>query len=618
LEISSATDPDINGDEWTPTGDDEEYFEVNLDSEYPENDYEYHWTVSKDSGDDTKWDESTTDENNNTLEIDDIEEVNYIKIEAINKYDDDDNNDNDCKITLYPKEYTESKATVEKGAKDMTLGGDYEKEIIIVGNSTKKIKYRIHIDNNGSETIKFRDTGFINGRIQGKFITNTGTNSVSEGYLEFDDGTLSIKHNSDELEECDNDDNPTDSSSNPCYTFKDETIESHFENGNEWITLINLSEDVDIYYEVKNWSVAISGNKCSEMEAETGCGEIFENKVEIRDISSGKNDEDSSRVISLCPYILTRGSGDVFFHDELEDMGSNLTCADLKNSLGVIIQPKKYKYITPKTGKGENDYQGEIKTLEAATNDICKNAGVNTPDEYNNPFKNFSSSICEMQSDVSKVWREPIINNAIQNNATKLGRWNQKQGPIEITNGLIDSNIMNKQGVVVINRDLTIKTNELKIKADSFNNIPAGQTYIINGGNLNIEKDITYDDTGIDIKDPRNIPSVAFIVINGNINISPNVGRLDGIYVALSDENHPDTGKIMEAGDAINSLTQLIIRGSLVGDVSDLFAQRRAPGNPRKDEGAIVINYDERLILNTPPGLSNFLDMSQMKVPHKF
>lgn len=618
LEISSATDPDINGDEWTPTGDDEEYFEVNLDSEYPENDYEYHWTVSKDSGDDTKWDESTTDENNNTLEIDDIEEVNYIKIEAINKYDDDDNNDNDCKITLYPKEYTESKATVEKGAKDMTLGGDYEKEIIIVGNSTKKIKYRIHIDNNGSETIKFRDTGFIGGRIQGKFITNTGTNSVSEGYLEFEDGTLSIEHDSYELEECDNDDDTTNSSSDPCYTFKDETIESHFENGNDWITLINLSEDVDIYYEVENWSVATSENKCSKMEAETGCGEIFENKVEIRDISSGKNDEDSSRVISLCPYILTRGSGDVFFHDELEDMGSNLTCADLKNSLGVIIQPKKYKYITPKTGKGENDYQGEIKTLEAATNDICKNAGVNTPDEYNNPFKNFSSSICEMQSDVSKVWREPIINNAIQNNATKLGRWNQKQGPIEITNGLIDSNIMNKQGVVVINRDLTIKTNELKIKADSFNNIPAGQTYIINGGNLNIEKDITYDDTGIDIKDPRNIPSVAFIVINGNINISPNVGRLDGIYVALSDENHPDTGKIMEAGDAINSLTQLIIRGSLVGDVSDLFAQRRAPGNPRKDEGAIVINYDERLILNTPPGLSNFLDMSQMKVPHKF
>gem|GEM_PF-3301148 len=601
--ISPDTSP------WEP--EDNQYFQVSIDGEgddFDEDNYKYEWEVY---GGGAYWNDTSTTEDNNRLQITDIDDLDHIKVLAINKGDSGDV----CPVPLY---YTSSGSKIHKKVREVsTPTSAYEDQIIITGSSTDEIQYKVTITNDGSDELKFEDTGFDSqGRIYGKYLMNDKStkNDIDNGYLEFISVVIKDE-NGTTLGKCPS---PMGSNTTPCYTNSD--LNASFGKG-QTVTLKNIDNEdtITIEYKVENHSATTSDSKCSQMIANTGCGEIFENTIELYDSSNNQISEDTATVIALCPYIITRGSGDVFFHNELI-VGADLTCAGLKNSLGIIIKPKYYPEYTPNTGTGDSyDPSGnltETTTLVTGDHDVCKPGNSDVPSEYNNPFKNFSSSICEMESDVSKVWREPIINNAIQNNAEKLGRWSHIPANMATTYGLDSEQVMNKQGVVVIDGDVTIPITGLQIEAE-LGKRPAGQTYIIKG-NLTINGDIMYNDSNVNVTSPSSLPSVAFIVINGDITIKNSVEKLDGIYVALSDPT-VDKGKFLVfPSNTTETSTQLIIRGSLVGDVSNLFQYRRAPGNPKKDEGAIVINYDERLILNTPPGLGNFLDLSQMKVPHKF
>ena len=65
-----------------------------------------------------------------------------------------------------------------------------------------------------------------------------------------------------------------------------------------------------------------------------------------------------------------------------------------------------------------------------------------------------------------------------------------------------------------------------------------------------------------------------------------------------------------------NSTTPLTIYGNLIGDVNNLFSNRTGVGDIKKDEGSVTIRYDERIILNTPPGISELIDVQQAIVPN--
>ncbi|MFH1218268.1 MAG: hypothetical protein V1679_00305, partial [Candidatus Peregrinibacteria bacterium] len=60
----------------------------------------------------------------------------------------------------------------------------------------------------------------------------------------------------------------------------------------------------------------------------------------------------------------------------------------------------------------------------------------------------------------------------------------------------------------------------------------------------------------------------------------------------------------------------LTIRGSLIGNVLDLFTNRIGIGDPTKDEGSVTIIYDERILLNTPPGISELINIQHAIVPY--
>ena len=145
------------------------------------------------------------------------------------------------------------------------------------------------------------------------------------------------------------------------------------------------------------------------------------------------------------------------------------------------------------------------------------------------------------------------------------------------------------------------------------------KTFIVENGDLNINSNINYGPC----KNPsgvctvRDTASLAFIVLNGNINISPKVTQMSGVYFVQQGKdtngNLVDNGKLVSTGEA-NTYVPLTVFGSIYGDIQDLLSHRKFSGDPASNGGSIVIRFDERIILNTPPGLQDILQLSENQV----
>jgi hypothetical protein len=169
--------------------------------------------------------------------------------------------------------------------------------------------------------------------------------------------------------------------------------------------------------------------------------------------------------------------------------------------------------------------------------------------------------------------------------------------------------------VLVANGNLTIEGDDI-VGFDNAFRVDKPVTFLIqNGGNLIIKTDIIYG-TGTGKR-----PSVAFVVKDGNLLIDPAVSRLDGVYVVMDGGKKIDNrGHNLPGGDPCRygeittsgrcgyySSNQLVINGSLFGEMQDLAKHRTYVGDPYEDGGAIVINYDARIVTDTPPGLRELL-----------
>ncbi|MEK7672960.1 MAG: hypothetical protein AAB373_03675 [Patescibacteria group bacterium] len=333
--------------------------------------------------------------------------------------------------------------------------------------------------------------------------------------------------------------------------------------------------------------------------------------------------DDQAKVVAICPYVLTRQGGDTFFHDVL-DIGIDVSqCSEVKNA-PVIITPERFR-TTEVTRTGEGDLPDEIIGLDIPSHDVCRYSNLKTNIEgYNDVLKNFSSTICELRAEVADIWTKKNINEAISANVERISRWGQNLGGIStISNTTNYSSIKNsKSGIFVKTEgDLIIGANASTFTVKSGTNVPAAQTYIVKGHDLIINSNIEYAKLG-DLGDAKNISSAAFIVIDGNIIINPNVTRIDGILMAVDTDEKGDDGKVINGtklngkATSADSPTQLlVINGNLIGDVYDLFKNRKAVGDPRKEEGSVTIRYDQRILLNTPPGISELVDLEQAIIP---
>ena len=97
--------------------------------------------------------------------------------------------------------------------------------------------------------------------------------------------------------------------------------------------------------------------------------------------------------------------------------------------------------------------------------------------------------------------------------------------------------------------------------------------------------------------------------------MDPSVRELAGFFVQKGENK--DNGKLISGSSArpdIDSSSRLTIYGSIYGNIEPLLQKRRFAGEPGKDEGSIVIRFDERIILNTPPGLEDVLKLDKAEV----
>ena len=112
--------------------------------------------------------------------------------------------------------------------------------------------------------------------------------------------------------------------------------------------------------------------------------------------------------------------------------------------------------------------------------------------------------------------------------------------------------------------------------------------------------DIGYEDTDI----TKEIPSVGFIVLGGNIYVGGSAHSLSGVY-------YTDLGFTGAERSAVDD--PLTFYGSIYGDISELLKAANYVGPPTLDGAGIVVRYDSRILLNTPPGLSEYIDVNTQK-----
>lgn len=539
-----------------------------------------------------------------------VEEYSYCRDSVTAEEEDDNDND-------HPHD-NKGNSTINKYVYAIGSNGnvksDSSKKIININNSTN-VKFKIvYNPDSDVQSVEIKDPSLSGGKIKGS----------RDGHLVYADKSLEITARGDELDTC-TFKNGKPQGNDPCIdadTYSD--YQSAFINS-KTVSITNLDDDtITITYEMRNDS-SIDTESCKTMSSKNGCGEEFANRTSFKDYEDldFSNDfdtgSDEATVIVVCPYILTRTGGDTFFESDLETGVDVSYCGPQKNIQGHIIIPTLPIYQSASSGTKTTPQE----FLTSQSHNVCKYSGV--PDKtgieaYNNPLTHFSSAICEMKAEVAESWQKANVISQIENNIDKISIWSSGNNPPTITS--LASLKTDSSGIFKwTGTDVTIGNGSGKFEiTESVNGIPAGQTYIVLNGDLRITSDIIYGtmNPGKEgLVDPETVPSAAFIVINGDIIVDKNVEELWGTYIAIDTDTGDDrggsnTGKIIAGGG--RSDNQLTIYGSLIGDVTDLFGNRVYVGDIASDKGSVTIKYIENIFLNTPPGLSDLMDVTSLKV----
>lgn len=102
-----------------------------------------------------------------------------------------------------------------------------------------------------------------------------------------------------------------------------------------------------------------------------------------------------------------------------------------------------------------------------------------------------------------------------------------------------------------------LKGNNVTI--ESLPNFSEATTFIIEGGNVTFNNNIDVD------------KNIAFVVKGGNIVIKTNVTKLDGTYIAIPVNG---LGGKIESEGSLGTDKQLVFKGSVYGDMTDLVSDR--------------------------------------------
>ena len=387
------------------------------------------------------------------------------------------------------------------------------------------------------------------------------------------------------------------------------------------IELVGITNEVTIQYQARVESgltdeICRNGQVCEEKYRNRSEAEVTEVNGEEVNIPTIRSNDIVIQI--FCQYILTQAAGDIFLERDLTSGVDIQQCSEITSSPGIVITPGVPKPPElEKTGQGDT----EIFTIshELCTSGLAGELPSNLQNIYGQDvIPSLSGQICEVKLPTGSAWKQSFITNSIDENKTRLSRWGADINTSTDIN-LFNSTKYDNQSVYhVKSGDLTI-SNEYVL-----NDGDGAKTYIIEDGDLIINKNIKYGacPAGKNCT-VRETASLAFIVLNGSVYIDPSVTEIAGVYFVQEGDKSADSykqnsgrffsGAPPDEYDQDSDKT-LKVTGSIYGDIDPLFANRKYAGDPTLGQGGIVIRFDERIILNTPPGLRDVLNLSATEV----
>jgi|GEM_PF-945215 cysteine-rich repeat protein len=329
----------------------------------------------------------------------------------------------------------------------------------------------------------------------------------------------------------------------------------------------------------------------------------------ISDASEADALSASTDITIVCPYLLTRGAGDVYIEGDLSTV--DLSCydnyADSRNSDGLVLS--------------------RWGTVDAACNSSSNNEIISR----------FSSYVCEIITDVETIWEKTVIQSrvatenveAITRNEedllSNLTTYNDGDGDyVQLLDFESSLDQLDQFRTNTSQNVYTVEGKDLHIGDGTQDvTVPGGAyTFIVKDADLIINSDILYPTLTVnDLTSPKEIPSIAFIVLGGNVHITNVPGSIEleeivGVYFIQESAENPgdiDGDGIKDSGvmkgDWTDPFHTLTIYGSVYGDINSLLEVRTFAGPADYDHGNVVLRYDERIFLNTPPGLEDYIDI---------
>ncbi len=218
---------------------------------------------------------------------------------------------------------------------------------------------------------------------------------------------------------------------------------------------------------------------------------------------------------------------------------------------------------------------------------------------------NISSYVCEIVGAVGDLWRTESVQSSTESNVSQAVRnaiTNQSRSSYSSWTELTELANRNNPNSGILYYDGAGAGSNGTLTLNGMI-VPCGAwTVIVENASLRINGNLQYAQTcsdGTAIED--NLPSIAFIVLGGNIDISSSAKHLVGVFYT----NQAFTG---DDRSAVNG--ELAIDGSVYGDLQPLLNAANYVGPPTLDGGSLVIRYDSRILLNTPPALSEYVNVS--------
>lgn len=391
---------------------------------------------------------------------------------------------------------------------------------------------------------------------------------------------------------------------NVCY----DPVESPANTSDPKVVILNAGTVSDGTIRIRYVGVIKSALNCTGNTDDSCLTEEFQNTAQV-DAYPGSplgQLEASARLVVICAYLLTENAGDVYLNEALTG-GSNLACIEVND------------------GSSSIDYTSYSNTdgliiLDSGTSTSSTSSTESTAscDETSDGslIGNLSSYVCEIVNSVSQLWRSATVESTTESHvkqATRNVSTDQNGAKMEFTAGTGESNWAdleaalsnnNNAGSRILYFDGTYEnTSNATLTLGNLTVPPGAYTLIVENADLIIEGEITYAD--VTSTDYNNIPSIAFIVLNGNIHFQNSSDHNVGVYYTNQDFDGDSNGSSRSPVDQ-----QLIIDGSLYGNIQPLLDDCRYVAPPTTEGGGLVVRYDSRILLNTPPSLSEYVDVS--------